>query len=131
MKEKLSAGKTGRSARGVAAFASGRMGEDSVCRDYLERGYALIASRWRGHQGEIDLILQREQEFVFVEVKTSSQFGSAAERIDRRQMDRICHAAMEFCGGLATGLLTLMRFDAAFVDRIGRVEIVENAFGMA
>jgi len=130
MREQVS-GRTNRSARGKAAFASGRLGEDSVCRVYLGRGYALVASRWRGRQGEIDLILQREQEFVFVEVKTSSHFDSAAERIDRRQMDRICRAAMEFCGGLATGLLTLMRFDAAFVDRVGRVDIVENAFGMA
>lgn len=122
---------TGSSARGAASFASGRLGEESVCRDYLGRGYALIASRWRGKAGEIDLILQREDEFVFVEVKTASRHADAALRIDRRQMDRICHAAMEFCGGLATGLLTLMRFDAAFVDRIGQVEIVENAFGMA
>ncbi|MFH5776206.1 YraN family protein [Paracoccus sp. NGMCC 1.201697] len=124
-------GRNPRSARGSTAFASGRMGEDSVCRNYLERGYALVASRWRGKAGEIDLILRKGEEFVFVEVKTSSQHDRAAERINGRQIDRICHAALEFCGGLATGLLTLMRFDAALVDEIGRVEIIENAFGGA
>ncbi len=120
-----------RRARGVTACSAGRMGEDSVQRDYLARGYAQVASRWRGQSGEIDLILQRGDEFIFVEVKKSSRHHYAAQRIDRRQMDRICRAALEFCGGLASGLLTLMRFDAALVDQFGRVQIIENAFDMA
>lgn len=119
-----------RKARGATAFSAGRMGEDSVCRDYLARGYELIASRWRGKSGEIDLIMQRAEEYVFIEVKASSSHRLAAERIDRRQMDRICHAAMEFCADMAQGLMTFMRFDAALVDRTGRVEVIENAFGM-
>lgn len=119
-----------RRAKGATAFSMGRMGEDSVQRDYLARGYALIASRWKGKSGEIDLIMQRADEYVFIEVKASSSHAFAAERLDRRQMDRICRAALEFSAGLAQGLLTLMRFDAALVDRTGRVEVIENAFGM-
>lgn len=121
---------TSRKTRGSIAYAAGRMGEDSVSRDYLARGYAQVASRWRGKSGEIDLIMAKDEEFVFVEVKKSARHARAAERIDRRQMDRICHAAQEFCGSLAQGLFTFMRFDAALVDQFGRVEIIENAFGM-
>ncbi|MTH63780.1 YraN family protein [Paracoccus shanxieyensis] len=117
--------------RGQKAYSAGLMGEESVCRDYVSRGYAPIASRWRGSCGEIDLIMQRGDEYVFVEVKASSSHARAAERIDRRQMDRICNAALEFCTGLAQGLLTLMRFDAALVDATGRVQVIENAFGSA
>lgn len=51
-------------------------------------------------------------------------------RISARQIARICNAAQEFCGGLPSGLLTAMRNDAALVDQFGRVEIVENAFGV-
>ena len=130
MKSRVPAVSQARRVRGVAACAAGRMGEDSVRRDYLARGYALVASRWRGQAGEIDLILRQGDEFVFVEVKSSARHDLAAQRLSRRQMDRICHAALEFCGQLATGLMTLMRFDAALVDRVGRVEIIENAFGM-
>ena len=130
MKSRVPAVSQARRVRGVAACAAGRMGEDSVRRDYLARGYALVASRWRGQAGEIDLILRQGDEFVFVEVKSSARHDQAAQRLSRRQMDRICHAALEFCGQLATGLMTLMRFDAALVDRVGRVEIIENAFGM-
>lgn len=123
-------GNVARRAKGQTAFSAGRMGEDSVLRDYLARGYAFIASRWRGASGEIDLILQRDNEYVFVEVKKSSHHSYAAERIDRRQMDRICRAALEFCANLAQGHSTLMRFDAALVDQTGRVAVIENAFGM-
>lgn len=119
-----------RRAKGETAYASGRMGEDSVCRDYLSRGYALIETRWRGPSGEIDLILRRDDEFVFVEVKAAAAHAAAAQRIDRRQTDRICRAALEFCAGLASGMQTPMRFDAALVDQVGRVEIIENAFAM-
>ncbi|MDQ7777907.1 YraN family protein [Paracoccus aminovorans] len=115
--------------RGTVACSGGRMAEDSVAREYGMRGYDLIAERWRGQGGEIDLILCKDGEYVFVEVKKASFHHWAAERIGRRQIMRICNAAMEFCGRLSTGLLTPMRFDAALVDQFGRVEIHENAFG--
>ena len=54
----------------------------------------------------------------------------AAGRISRRQMDRICQAALLFTDRLPAGSLTELRFDAALVDAAGRVEIVENAFGL-
>ena len=69
--------------RGQKAYSAGLMGEESVCRDYVSRGYAPIASRWRGSCGEIDLIMQRGDEYVFVEVKASSSHARAA-RIDVR-----------------------------------------------
>lgn len=115
--------------RGVAACSGGRMAEGSVAREYVMRGYELVAERWRGQGGEIDLILCKDGEYVFVEVKKASFHHWAAERIGRRQIMRICNAALEFCGRLSTGLLTPMRFDAALVDQFGRVQIHENAFG--
>lgn len=116
--------------RGVVACSDGRLAEGSVARDYLARGYQLVAERWRGRGGEIDLILLKDGEYVFVEVKKASFHDWAAERISHRQILRICNAALEFCGRLSSGLLTAMRFDAALVDQFGRVEIRENAFGM-
>ncbi|SDE89647.1 putative endonuclease [Paracoccus isoporae] len=115
--------------RGAKAFQSGLLAEDNVARHYQERGYTLLQSRWRGRAGEVDLILRKDALYVFVEVKAAAEFALAAARIDRRQMDRICLAACEFCERLPTGQMTEMRMDAALVDRFGRIEIVENAFG--
>jgi putative endonuclease len=116
--------------RGRVAHSAGCLAEGSVARTYVDQGHELIAERWRGKGGEIDLILRKGDEYVFVEVKKSARHAWAAERISARQIGRICNAALEFCGRLPDGLLTAMRFDAALVDQFGRVEIVENAFGL-
>ena len=104
------------------------MAEDQVACRYQDRGYALVAKRWRGKGGEIDLILRQGDCHVFVEVKKSTSHHMAALRLDRRQMDRICMAASEFCGSLPTGQRSEMRFDLAMVDSVGRIEVIENAF---
>ncbi|WP_347266835.1 YraN family protein [Paracoccus sp. (in: a-proteobacteria)] len=118
-----------RGRRGAVAHSAGRFAEESVAREYGRRGYELVAERWRGQGGEIDLVLRKDDEYAFVEVKKSADHAGAAGRIGARQIARICNAALEYCGRLPTGLLTAMRFDAALVDRFGRVEILENAFG--
>lgn len=41
---------------------------------YLARGYQLITKNFRLRYGEIDLILQREGELLFVEVKGRKEF---------------------------------------------------------
>lgn len=121
--------RTAKVARGLSAQASGAAAERLVEGHYAALGCEILARRWRGLSGEIDLILREGTGIVFVEVKKSATIDMAAERLGRRQMDRICNAALEFCEGLPTGSLTEMRFDAALVDDSGSVEIVENAFG--
>lgn len=116
--------------RGAVAFARGRMGEETVIATYADLGYRLLAQRWRGRAGEIDLIFRGVDGIVFVEVKAASTHDVAAMRLSRRQMDRICLSACEFIADLPGGQLTEMRFDAALVDDLGRVEILQAAFGM-
>ena len=55
--------------------------------------------------------------------------GIAASRLSRRQMDRICTAALLYACRLPDGAMTDIRFDAALVDAQGALGIVENAFG--
>ena len=118
-----------RARRGRIAAMSGCMAEDQVANHYGARGYDILARRWRGRAGEIDMICQLGECLVFVEVKSSSTHAQAGERLGRPQMDRICKAACEYCGNRPTGLLSEMRFDAALVDSFGRIEVFENAFG--
>lgn len=119
-----------RVARGVAAHASGHAAERLVADRYADRGCAILERCWRSPAGEVDLVLRDGAAVVFVEVKKAETHDLAAQRISRRQMDRICQAALLFTDRLQSGSLTEMRFDAALVDAAGRVEIVENAFGL-
>lgn len=115
---------------GSVGYHAGRVAEDVVERDYAHRNCPVIARRWRGAGGEIDLILRDSDGagVIFVEVKKSKNFGAASTRLGRRQMDRICASAGEFLAQEPKGQLTDVRFDLALVDGTGRVQVIENAF---
>lgn len=119
-----------RAARGLAAHASGHSAERRVAAEYEGRGCVVLESCWRSAAGEVDLILRDGDQIVFVEVKKADTHDAAAQRLSRRQMDRICMAAMLYADGQPAGSLTDIRFDAALVDAQARVEILENAFGL-
>lgn len=121
----------GRQARGQMAHEAGQAAELRIAQDYERRGYAIARRRWRGAGGEIDLIARGPDGVVFVEVKQSRDFARAAERLGRRQMDRICASAAQFLADEPKGQLTEMRIDVALVDGTGAFEIIENAFGLA
>lgn len=112
---------------GTVSYHAGLSAEDQVAQDYRRRGYHLAGRRWRGRGGELDLVLRDGEGLVFVEVKKARDFARAAERVSRRQIERIFTAASEFVAGEPRGQLTDMRFDVALVDGVGRIEILENA----
>lgn len=116
-----------RAIAGRTAYHAGLAAEESVCRLYDRSGRPIIARRWRGSIGEIDLIAREGDVVVFIEVKKSSSHARAAEHLTHRQMQRIMATASEFVGGEPKGQLTDIRFDVALVDAAGQIEIVENA----
>jgi putative endonuclease len=115
--------------RGRIAYQGGLMAEALVASDYERRGRSVAHRRWRGQAGEIDLILRDGTALIFVEVKHAESHAEAAERLIAPQIARIFAAAEEFIGGEPDGLATEMRFDVALVDRMGRIDIIENAIG--
>jgi putative endonuclease len=115
--------------RGASNWATGASAEEAVARAYEGRGLTVAARRWRCPWGEADLILRDGDGIVVVEVKKARTLDAAAHRLTRRQMDRLCAAAQAFCEGEPRGSLTPLRFDLALVDALGRVEVIENAWG--
>ena len=77
----------------------GQAGEELVARDYESKGYKLLEKNYifpRGlRMGEIDLILEKDQELVFVEVKSrrSTQFGSPFEAVDFHKQRKLVKTA--------------------------------------
>ncbi len=120
-----------RSVQSSVSFHAGQAAELRVASDYQRRGFTILHRRWRGAGGEIDLIARDAEGLVFVEVKKSQTFDMAAARINRRQMNRICASAAQYLENEPGGQLTNVRFDAALVDALGAVQIIENAFDQA
>lgn len=112
---------------GRSNYLAGQAAEEAVLRHYEARGLRLAKARWRGKAGEVDLILRDGDDLVFVEVKHSRSFDSAAARLLPKQVERLMRAAEEFAGGEPKGLLSEMRFDVALVNGKGEVHILENA----
>lgn len=119
--------RSGRELRGATSYHAGIAAEDQVSQLYDRSGRPVIARRWRGSIGEIDLIVREGETVVFIEVKKSSSHALAAEQLTYGQMQRIMATASEFVGGEPNGQNTDMRFDVALVDAMGRIEIIENA----
>lgn len=117
-----------RRTRGRMAHLSGALAEDSVARLLERKGMTILARRWRGKAGEIDLIARDGTCLIFVEVKQSATHEDAAYRLVAAQQGRIMRAALEYCDAAGLAPLPDIRFDAALVDSQGRVEILERAF---
>lgn len=112
---------------GARSYHAGLAAEDAVLRHYAAKGGRLLARRWRGRAGEIDLIVAIDTTTVFVEVKASRTISRAAARLGGRQAARIAAAAEEYLAASGRGLAVPARIDVALVDGVGRVEIIENA----
>jgi putative endonuclease len=115
--------------RGQTSYHAGLAAEETAARHYWRAGKTILQQRYRGRAGEIDLVVRDADELVFVEVKKSKTHAQAAQRLSRRQMDRICRAALKYVGSEPMGLLSPMRFDVALVDQYGTIDVIENAFG--
>ncbi|WP_072506467.1 YraN family protein [Phaeobacter porticola] len=115
--------------RGSKSYHAGLAAEDLVAQYYERAGYCVAARRWRGGGAEIDLILRQGAMVVFVEVKHSASRDQALARISAAQMQRMMASAAQFLAGEPAGQLTESRLDIALVDGIGKVEVIENAYG--
>ncbi len=120
-----------RQMRGRRAYLAGQAAEETVDRLYQQKGYEILARRWRGGGGEIDLIYRDGDGCVFVEVKQSSDFDRAVQSLRPAQIRRLMQAASVFVAGEPKGQLTDMRFDVALVNGRGETEIRENALWAA
>jgi len=112
---------------GAVSYQAGASAERQVAVDYGRRGMQIVARRWRGQGGEIDLVARDGNGLVFIEVKKSRNHARAAERLSMRQIRRLYDAAGEYMATCPDGLNTNARFDVALVDAVGRIEILENA----
>lgn len=78
--------------------ALGRWGEN-LAADYLtQEGYRVLERNFRTSFGEIDLIVQKEDSLVFVEVKTraSDNFGLPEEAITAKKREHLIAATQAY-----------------------------------
>lgn len=70
---------------------TGRAGE-LIAQKYLEnRGYTILEKNYRNKYGEIDLIASKNNDLVFIEVKTRTgkEYGNPLEAVNKSKITRI------------------------------------------
>lgn len=118
---------TSKQLRGKRNYLAGLAAEESVSRLYDDTGRTVIARRWRGTAGEIDIIARDGNKLIFVEVKKSSTHFMASEHFTWAQQNRVRLTAEEFFFNDPIEGVDELQVDLALVDAMGRIEIVENA----
>jgi putative endonuclease len=78
-----------------------KLGEEgeSIARSFLiKQGYKILATNWRYHKGEIDIIAAIDDFIVFVEVKSRSSyyFGDPEDSIGIRKLRLLFDTADRF-----------------------------------
>jgi putative endonuclease len=74
----------------------GRRGERAARRYLVRRGWTILAERWRGAGGELDIVAARGDVVAVCEVKARSDPAALAEPLTAAQRARIARAAAAF-----------------------------------
>jgi len=81
-----------------ARHSLGRRGEDYAAQYLIDHGYALRARNWRCPVGEIDLVTEKDDRLIFVEVRTrrGDRLGTPEESITPAKRAKLIAAAQTY-----------------------------------
>jgi putative endonuclease len=110
----------------------GALGEQKAAAFFEEQGYRIVAQNHRCRRGEVDLIAERGDLLVFVEVRTraSAAFGGPEETVGLAKQRRVVAAARDWLAR-RRGPERGVRFDVVAVTdgaRGASLQHFENAF---
>ncbi len=117
-------------------FEIGRVGEDKALKKYNEDGFCLVAQNFeyykkggQGRVGEIDLIVQKDNLIVMVEVKTrtNNKFGNIAEQVTRTKLLNLYKAYQFFLLKNPQFRDYKWRFDVVTIQN-DELKIIKNAY---
>jgi putative endonuclease len=111
----------------------GKLGEQAARKFLKKRGYRIRETGFRCRHGEIDVIAQRKDCLVFVEVRTKSnlEFGTPEESITQAKKERLIASALTYAT-THQDIPSLWRIDVVAIElddkgKARRIELIENA----
>lgn len=114
---------------GIFSVIQGRFAERQAARFLKKSGYRILDKNYRTRSGEIDLVAEKGEFLVFVEVKKRSgdAFGSAFEAVTREKQVKIVKAAKHYLFRFSLEE-RIVRFDVIAVDSHGKCTHIPDAF---
>jgi putative endonuclease len=105
----------------------GNQAENHACEYLQKKGLRLIERNYFCALGEIDLIMQDNDEIVFVEVRSRNQYGDALESIDEYKQAKLIKTAMYYLQKTKQYDKVNCRFDVIGINN-NQLEWIKNAF---
>lgn len=110
----------------------GNKGEDKACFFLLQNSYRIIDRNFRTRSGEIDIIAQKDDVLVFVEVKAlpGGNAETLSHELDLRKQRKIIKTANFFLLKHREYNSSKIRFDVIVIDMPGLPPVyhIQNAF---
>lgn len=111
----------------------GALGEKIAAEHLTGLGYVIRERNFRSREGEIDIIAEKDDFLVFVEVRTrrSHSFGTPEESVNARKKERLITVAQAYMQS-RDDLPPSWRIDVVAIElgpkgKVARVEVIENA----
>ncbi|MDR2416584.1 MAG: YraN family protein [Holosporales bacterium] len=111
----------------ITAYRRGLLSEDRAARFLESKNYRILHKRFKTSVGEIDLIAEKAEELVFIEVKFRQDMTQALETLSARQRQRILAAAKSFLAENPSFADYFLRFDVVALTPMF-LQHIENAF---
>lgn len=113
----------------------GQQAEQAACRFLESKGMRLLLQNYHCRFGEIDLIMQDQDDIVFVEVRSRSRvdYGSAGESITNSKIKKLGKTAVHFLQKKNWLYKFASRFDVIAIhtmDNDMQIEWIKNAFSV-
>ncbi|MBD3853781.1 MAG: YraN family protein, partial [Acidobacteria bacterium] len=104
------------------AHRLGRRAEWAALLLLMIKGYRPRHRNWRGAGGELDLVMQRSEEIVFVEVKARSHdlYGGAAAAFNDKKKRMLTRASAAYLSRYSLWQRPC-RFDLITIERVGGI----------
>ena len=110
----------------------GMHGEEKATQFLQAEGFSIIERNWRTRSGEIDIIAQKDDVLVFVEVKTlpSGNLDTLSHELDARKQRKIIKTANFFLLKHRKYNSCRIRFDVLVIDMPGLMPVyhIQDAF---
>jgi putative endonuclease len=115
----------------MTSAEKGKRGEEEAGKFFQDAGYTVLVKNYRRPRGEIDLIVRKDDELVFAEVKSWTAYEEEAleQGISRRKIRRIVETSKYYLAEHPEFDGFSLRYDVLFVPGTGRkVHHIQDAF---
>lgn len=107
--------------------ASGVDAEELACQHLCKQGFSITHVRYKSKHGEIDIIAEKKNLLIFVEVKKRKSFGED-DPISTTQKKRIINTALHYLSVHSEKNELDMRFDSIMIDSTNKLSHIEDAW---